>query len=185
MGNVLGSADPLEQVPAFQRQPPPMRTLAETAEGTVLAKTRPADDPARERTVNQLETQFSGELALTAGKGKGAPSTPAASAAVYVPRGDSGTRGLVDDPAQDETQRCGTTVLVVKVCHDLRARFCLFANHRRGAARARGLHQTGCTWPPAVGARLRLPTVEPAREIRGRSAPSQRAAAPSTVSTER
>ena len=71
-------ADPLEQVPAFQRQPPPMRTLAETAEGTVLAKTRPADDPARERTVNQLETQFSGELALTAGKGKGAPSTPAA-----------------------------------------------------------------------------------------------------------
>ena len=73
----------------------------------------------------QLETHFSGELALTAGKGKGAPSTPAASAAVYVPRGDSGTRGLVDDPAQDETQRCGTTVLVVKVCHDLRARFCL------------------------------------------------------------
>ena len=47
----------------------------------------------------QLETHFSGELALTAGKGKGAPSTPAASAAVYVPRGDSGTRGLVDDPA--------------------------------------------------------------------------------------
>ena len=127
MGNVLGSADPLEQVPAFQRQPPPMRTLAETAEGTVLAKTRPADDPARERTVEQLETQFSGELALTAGKGKGAPSTPAASAAVYVPRGDSGTRGLVDAPAQDETQRSGTTVLVVKVCHDhdLPARFCL------------------------------------------------------------
>jgi len=44
-----------------------------------------------------------------------------------VPRGDSGTRGLVDDPAQDETQRSGTTVLVVKVCHDhdLPARFCL------------------------------------------------------------
>ena len=127
MGNVLGSADPLEQVPAFQRHPPPMRTLAETAEGTVLAKTRPADDPARERIVEQLETHFSGELALTAGKGKGAPSTPAASAAVYVPRGDSGTRGLVDDPAQDETQRSGTTVLVVKVCHDhdLPARFCL------------------------------------------------------------
>ena len=93
MGNVLGPADPLEEVADFQRDPPTMQTLAEAAEGTVLASQRPAASPALQHTASKLQTDFSGDFGLTA---PGAPR-PAATAAVYLPRADSAARGLVEE----------------------------------------------------------------------------------------
>jgi hypothetical protein len=98
MGNALVAmrSDPLEQVADFQKQPPTLQPLADTTEGTVLASQRPAPSATLQHTVTQLQSEFSGELGVTAPSPHSA-ARPGASAAVYLPRGDSAARGLVED----------------------------------------------------------------------------------------
>ena len=99
MGNALvQQRDPLEQVADFQKQRPTLRTLAETAEGTTLAAHQPQAAAAPE-TVAQLQKDFSGELGIAA---PGATRT-GASATLFVPRGDSAARGLVEDRAGEKS----------------------------------------------------------------------------------
>ena len=97
MGNALVAmrSDPLEQVADFQKQPPTLQPLADTTEGTVLASQRPAPSATLQHTVTQLQSEFSGELGVTAPSPHSA-ARPGASAAVYLPRGDSAARGLVE-----------------------------------------------------------------------------------------
>jgi hypothetical protein len=93
MGNALvQQRDPLEEVADFQKQRPTLRPLAETAEGTALAAHRP-EAAAASQTVAQLQKEFSGDLGVMV---PGEART-GASATLFMPRGDSATRGLVED----------------------------------------------------------------------------------------
>lgn len=92
MGSVLGyQRDPLEQVADFQKQPPTMRPVAETVEGTALAAYRPS--PAAPQAVARLQKDFSGDLGVTVP----GMERSGASATLFLPRADSAARGLVED----------------------------------------------------------------------------------------
>lgn len=94
MGNVLvAQRDPLEEVADFQKQRPTMRPLVETPEGTALAAHQPPKQGGQ--AAERLQQEFSGELGVK----KPGTARPGASATLFLPRGDSAARGLVEDSA--------------------------------------------------------------------------------------